>query len=273
MVELIVEMTDRIAADEGRAVEFLGVGCAGIVDLDGMVRTSPNIPSLVRFPLKAQLEALVDMPVAVDNDATTATWAEAQRGSAVGYDDVAFVALGTGIGTGFVFNGKLHQGASGFAGESGHMTIVAGGIQCVCGRRGCWERYSSGTAYGRYAREAAQAGRAPDLLARSGGNPDDVRSETVTEMVHEGHPEALAILAELGHWTAVGIANLVSILDPAIVVIGGGVADMGQVLVDAINEAYRDVMVDIDLRDPLPIVLSTFAGGSGAVGAGLLHLR
>lgn len=271
LVAAIVDITEEIVDAEALDPVFVGVGCAGIVDRAGVVRTSPNIPTLIRFPLQAELARRIDVPVEVDNDATTATWAETRLGAAVGYDDVAFVALGTGIGTGFVFDGRLHRGASGFAGESGHMIIDHGGIGCVCGRSGCWERYASGTAYGRLAREAVAAGKAETVLERAGGNAEHVRSEHVTELVAEGHPEAVAILNELAYWVAVGIGNLVSIVDPAIVVVGGGVADMGEVLVEAIRDQYEQVMIGIELRDPLPIVLSRFGGGSGAIGAALLH--
>ena len=270
MIDAIVDLTARVGDVEDAPVTSVGVGCAGLVDADGMVRTSPNIPTLVRFPLKQRLEERLGLPVAVDNDATTATWAEARLGAARGVDDVAFVALGTGIGTGFVVGGVLHHGAGFVAGESGHMVIEHDGIPCVCGRRGCWERYASGTAFGRLAREAAEAGRADSLVARAGGDPSSVTSEHAAELIAAGDPAALAILDELGYWSAVGIANLVNVLDPGVVVIGGGVADIGQVLVDAIERAYRQVMVDVDLRDPLPFALSHFGGRSGAIGAALL---
>ncbi len=270
LVETIAVLTQVLAEAEGTEVSGVGVGCAGIVDAEGTVRTSPNIPEVVQFALKAQLDARLGLPTVVENDATTATWAEARLGAARGYDDVAFVALGTGIGTGFVLGGRLHRGASGFAGESGHMTIAHDGIACVCGRRGCWERYSSGTALGRLAREAAAEGRADDLLALAGGNPDDVTSEQLASLVAEANPQALSVLGELGYWTAVGIANLVNVLDPSVVVIGGGLADIGDPLVEAIQDAYPKVMIDHELRDPLPIVRSAFGGRSGAIGAAVL---
>ncbi len=270
LVETIAGICDRLADQEGEAVGAVGVGCAGIVDGVGVVRTSPNIASLVRFPLKARLDDLLGMETVVDNDATTATWAEARLGAAQGVADVAFVALGTGIGTGFVLGGQLHHGAAGFAGESGHMIVVHDGIPCVCGRRGCWERYASGTALGRLSREAAASGRAESLLALAGGEVDAVTSEHTAALVAQGDPAALAILADLGYWAAVGLANLVNILDPAIIVVGGGLADIGEPLVEAIRDAYPKVMVDADLREPVAIELSHFGGRSGAIGAAML---
>ncbi len=270
LVDTIVDICDRLAEQEGHPVTAVGVGCAGIVDGAGVVRTSPNIPSLVRFPLKVRLDARLNLAAVVDNDATTATWAEARLGAARGFDDVAFVALGTGIGTGFVLDGHLHHGAAGFAGESGHMIIVHDGIPCVCGRRGCWERYASGSALDRLSREAAAAGRADSLLSLAGGNADEVTSEHTAALVARGDPAALAILAELGYWVAVGLANLVNVLDPAIIVVGGGLADIGVPLIEAIRDAYPKVMIDADLREPVAIELSHFGGRSGAIGAAIL---
>lgn len=270
LVETIAALTAQLGEADGAEVAGVGVGCAGIVDKAGVVRTSPNIPSLVQFPLKDQLDERLGRETVVENDATTATWAEARLGAARGLVDVAFVALGTGIGTGFVLGGHLHRGATGFAGESGHMTVMHDGLACVCGRRGCWERYASGTAFGRLAREAAADGRADSLLELAGGSPDDVTSEHAATLIAEGNTEALAILSELGYWAAVGIANLVNVLDPAAVVIGGGLADMGEPLLESICAAYPKVMVDHELREALPIVRSDFGGRSGAIGAAVL---
>ncbi|MGI9622758.1 MAG: ROK family protein [Acidimicrobiales bacterium] len=270
LVDTVAALTEQIAEIEGSRVVGVGVGCAGIVDNLGVVRTSPNIPSLVQFPLKDQLDERMGIETVVDNDATTAAWAEVRMGAARGCDDVAFVALGTGIGTGFVLGGNLHRGATGFAGESGHMTIVHDGLACVCGRRGCWERYASGTAFGRLAREAAAAGRADVLLRLAGGDPQAVTSEQAAVLVSEDDPEALMILAEVGYWTAVGLANLVNILDPSMIVIGGGLADIGAPLINAIRDAYPKVMIDHEIRGPVVIEQSRFGGRSGAIGAAAL---
>ena len=270
LVVTIAALTGQLAEAVGAEVAAVGVGCAGIVDKAGVVRASPNIPSLVQFPLKDQLEARLGLETLVENDATTATWAEARLGAARGFDDVAFVGLGTGIGTGFVLGGRLHRGAAGFAGESGHMTVMHVGLACACGRRGCWERYASGTAFGRLAREAAADGRADSLLELAGGSPDAVTSEHAATLIAVGDTQALAILSELGYWVAVGIANLVNVLDPAAVVIGGGLAEMGEPLLASIRAAYPKVMIDRELRDALAIVRSDFGGRSGAIGAALL---
>lgn len=270
LIDAVATVTGRIAEVEQAEVVGIGVGCAGIVDNNGVVRTSPNIPSLVQFPLKDQLDERLGLDAIVDNDATTAAWAEARLGVARGLDDVAFVALGTGIGTGFVVGGRLHRGSAGFAGESGHMTIVHDGLACVCGRRGCWERYASGSAFGRLARDAAAAGRADSLLELAAGDVDAVTSEQAAALVADGNAEAMAILAELGYWTAVGLANLVNILDPSMIVIGGGLAEIGDPLIESIRDAYQKVMIDFEIREPVAIERSRFGGRSGAIGAAAL---
>lgn len=270
LVDAICDITERLGRAEGSPITAVGVGCAGIVDNEGLVRSSPNIPGLQNFPLRARVTAQIGLPVVVDNDATTAAWAEARLGAARGVDDMVFVAFGTGIGAGFVLGGALHRGASGFAGEVGHMTVAHDGIECVCGRRGCWERYASGTALARQAREAAAAGRADSLLRLADGAAEAVTSEHVAQLVAGGDADACAVLAEFAHWCAVGLANLVNILDPAMIVVGGGLSDIGDPLMDAIGRAYREVMVDHELRDPVAIVQSHFTSRSGAVGAAVL---
>lgn len=272
LVSATVTLIEELCAVEATRPVAVGVGCAGLVDRSGTVRTSPNIPALVNHPLQQDLTDRLGLPVRVDNDANAAAWAEYRVGAGQGATDMALVTLGTGIGTGFVLDGRLHRGRNGYAGESGHVTIVAGGLPCVCGRRGCWERYSSGTALGRLAREAAAAGRADAVLALADGDVDAVRGEHVAALVPQSEPGAMAILAELGHWTAVGLAGLVNVLDPGVVVIGGGLASIGQPLIAAIETGYRDVMVDHDRREPISLVAAAAAGDAGVIGAGLLAL-
>jgi glucokinase len=180
-----------------------------------------------------------------------------------------YASLGTGIGGGFVLDGSIRRGAHGAAGEVGHMTVVHGGLQCVCGRRGCWEQYASGTALNRLAVEAATDGRLPWALARTGGDPAAVDSTLVVAGVAAGDPDSVAVLATLAHWVAVGLADLVNTLDPAMIVIGGGLADIGAPLLDAVRRAYEEVMVDLAHRAPVTIALSHHGGASGTIGAAL----
>jgi glucokinase len=251
-------------------VAVVGAGVAGLATLDGIVRFSPNLPGVVELPIAALLSEAVGLPVSLDNDATCALRAEHVAGAARGADDVALVALGTGVGGAFVLDGELRRGANGFAGEIGHMVVDVGGVPCVCGRRGCWERYASGTGLGRMGREAAEAGRAPRLVELAGGDPLLVRGEHVTEAAGEGDPAALTVVEVLAGWVAVGLVNLVQALDVRRIVIGGGLAEAGHVLIDPIQRAYDERAVGADHRPRVEIVAAQLGEQAGAVGAALL---
>ena len=251
-------------------VATVGAGVAGLVTRHGVVRFSPNLPGVIELPVAALLSEAVGMPVSLDNDATCALRAEHLTGAARGADDVALVALGTGIGGAFVLDGQLRRGANGFAGEIGHMVVDVGGVPCVCGRRGCWERYASGTGLGRMGREAAEAGRAPRLVELAGGDPLLVRGEHVTAAAAEGDAEALAVLDVLAEWVAVGLVNLCQALDVSRFVIGGGLVEAGEVLLAPIRRSYDERAVGPDHRPPVQIVAAQLGEQAGAVGAALL---
>jgi glucokinase len=271
--DALIDTVAYIVAEAATSYEVsaVGIGCAGIVDRAGMVHTSPNIPTLRKFPLRERLLGRIDVPVTVDNDGTTGAYAEWVSGGRA-TDNLAFVALGTGIGGGFVLNGDVYRGGSGFAGEIGHITVLKDGIPCVCGRRGCWERYASGSALGHQAQWAAVAGRAPTVLAAAGGVIEDIHGEHVADLVGEGNPEALELLGEFASWVALGIDCLIQVLDPGVFVIGGGVSEIGDPLIDAINTAYANEAVDTAARGLPEIRRSVFGGRAGAIGAGLLAL-
>ncbi len=178
-------------------------------------------------------------------------------------------SLGTGIGAGFVLDGAIRRGAHGAAGEVGHMTVVHDGLACVCGRRGCWERYASGTALNRLGVDAARAGRLSWALDQVDGDIDAVDSALVVAGVVAGDAESIAVLDTLAQWVAVGLADLVNTVDPAMIVIGGGLADIGPPLLDAVRTAYDGVMVDQSHRAPVAIELSHHGDRSGVIGAAL----
>jgi glucokinase len=278
IVTSVVDLVERLAdRHHGAIFAGVGVGCAGVVDSAGVVRVSPNIATLVEFPLRERLIdalgarglAIDAAQVIVDNDATMATLAEHRTGAAQGVDHLAYVALGTGIGAGFVLGGAIHRGANGAAGEVGHMTVVHDGLLCVCGRRGCWEQYASGTALNRLGVAAASEGRLAWALDQVDGEPAAVDSNLVVAGVAAGDRECIAVLDTLAHWVAVGLADLVNTLDPAMIVIGGGLADIGAPLLDAVRRAYDEVMVDLAHRAPVTMVLSHHGDRSGTIGAAL----
>ncbi len=248
----------------------VGVGAAGLVDRAGVLRFAPNLRGVDGLAVRAELERRLGLPVVVDNDATCATWAERQMGAAVGMDDVVVVTLGTGIGGGIVAGGRLARGANGFAGEVGHMVVVKGGPACPCGKRGCWERFASGSGLGRLAREAAEGGRAGAVLALAGGDPEAVRGEHVSAAARAGDAEACEVLAELGWWVALGLANLANLLDPEAFVVGGGLATLGDLLFDPIRAAFATLLEGAAFRPPIPILPASLGPRAGAIGAACL---
>ncbi len=274
MLDALVEVVTALATDErvvdGGGLDAVGVGVPGLVDRDGVLRFAPNLPGVIEFPVQARLMERLNCSVAVDNDANCATWCEFRLGAAKGTTDAVLVTLGTGIGAGIVTGGRPHRGAHGFAGEPGHMQIDPNGPPCPCGRRGCWERFASGSGLGRLARDAAAAGRAHRVVALAGGDPEDVRGEHVTRAALDGDDQALAIMRDFAWWFAVGVANLVNILDPEVVVVGGGLTDAGELFLAPARAAFAELVLAPDHRPTVPIVAAAFGPEAGAIGAALL---
>lgn len=262
LAELVVEVGDH---DE------VGVGVPGLVTRAGVLRAAPNLDGVADFDVARLLGERLGRSVRVDNDATCATVAEWIHGAGAGTSDMVLVTLGTGIGGGVVAGGALQRGTNGFAGEFGHMVIDPGGPPCPCGRRGCWERFASGSGLARLAREAAVGGRVGRVLELAGGDPELVRGETVVLAAREGDRDALAVIDEFGRWVAIGLVNLTNALDPEIFVLGGGLAAASDLYVDPIRRWFAELLYQPELR-PLPAVAFTQLGErSGAVGAALLH--
>jgi glucokinase len=251
------------------AVGSVGVGLPALVDHDSVLRFAPHLPGVTDLAVGRLLDARVGLPVTVDNDANCAVVAEAAAGAAVGRREVLMITLGTGIGGGIITGGRLLRGARGFAGEPGHMTVQRNGVPCPCGQRGCWECYASGRGLGHLAREAASEGRAPSVLARAGGL-DEIRGEHVVDAAADGDPGALAVMAEFGWWVAVGLANLANLLDPEVIVLGGGLVDAGDVLLDPVRRSYGTLTLGGGHREPPPIEPARLGSSAGAIGAALV---
>jgi glucokinase len=270
LADAVAQLRAADAVAAAGDVAAVGIGAAGLVDLRGVLRFAPNLPSVVDLDIGPALRERFDLPVVVDNDANCATVAEHRLGAAVEARSATLVTLGTGIGAGLIVDGELQRGAAGFAGEPGHMVVDPTGPPCPCGRRGCWERFASGSGLGRLARDAAQAGRADRVVTLAGGDPDDVRGEHVTAAVAEGDPDALVVLRDFAWWVALGIANLVNVLDPEVVVIGGGLVAAGDALIGPTRAAYAGLVLAHDHRPPVRIVAAELGPEAGAIGAALL---
>jgi glucokinase len=249
----------------------VGVGAPGLVDRDGVLRFAPNLPAIVGLAIRDRLEArLQGAWVRVANDASCAGWAEHLLGAGRGRRDLLLVTLGTGIGGGMVAGGRLLEGANGFAGEMGHMVVDPRGPQCPCGKRGCWERFASGSGLGRLGRQAAAAGRARRVTELADGNPEAVQGEHVTRAALEGDAEAAAVMQDFAWWVALGLANLANIFDPATIVVGGGLIDAGSTFIEPTRAAFADLVEAAEHRPPIAIMAAQLGARAGAVGAALL---
>jgi glucokinase len=273
---LLDAMADVVRQVEGKAdepVTAVGVGIAGLVDRTGRLRTSPNLPGRRDVDVGVELERRLGLPIRVDNDATCAAWGEYLAGAARGADDVLLVTLGTGIGGGLIADGELVRGAHGFGGEVGHMVVDPQGPRCPCGRRGCWERFASGSGLGWLGRQAAEAGQFARGVELAGDIEENVRGEHVTQAAREGDEDAIEVMREFAEWVALGVGNLVTVLDSSLVVIGGGLVEAGEVLLEPVRAAYRRRVMAPEEREDVRIVSAELGEQAGAIGAALLGGR
>jgi glucokinase len=248
----------------------MGLGAPGMVDRQGTLRFAPNLPNAAGADLHELVSARIPhASVVVENDANCAALAEQAFGALRGVRQGLMVTLGTGIGGGVVIDGEVRLGSAGFAGEIGHMVVDPAGPPCPCGRRGCWERYASGGGLGRLAREAAYAGRLAHLVADVGGDPQNVHGEDITRAANSGDEGALGVLDELGWWVALGLANLVAVIDPERCVIGGGLGEAGELLLGPTRRAFAELVEGGSVRPTIEIAGAVLGERAGAVGAAL----
>ena len=231
----------------------LGIGVPGLITPEGVVKASPNMPGAFNVPVGPQLRGQLGISVHVENDATMAAFGEWKAGAARGAENAVMVTLGTGIGGGIVMSGKLQRGANGFAGEIGHMVVQRDGDECVCGRRGCWERYASGSA----------------LKMLSGGSS----GEEVFAAAAAGDAKALEVVDTYAQWIAVGLASLTNICDPEIIVLGGGVVDSVGVVMDAVRTSFIDALYSAQWRAHPQLVTAELGARAGAIGSALMVLE
>jgi glucokinase len=250
-------------------VVAVGVAIAGFVDEKrSLLRFAPNLPMAER-PLREIVGAATGLHVVVENDANAAAWGEFRFGGGRGSSDVVLLTVGTGLGGGIVLANRLLRGAFGIAGEVGHVRMVPGGLPCGCGNFGCWEQYTSGSALIREARALARSmpDRGARLLELAGGDPEAIGGRMVTRAATEGDPAARELLAEVGRWLGEGIADLANILDPAAIVVGGGVSEAGDLLLQPAREAYAALLSGAAHRPHLRIVAAELGNGAGLIGA------
>ena len=272
--DVISDIVQELRSSYGDVVA-VGIGAAGWVSADrGTVVYAPNL-AWRDEPLRERVSRRVEVAVVVENDANAAAWAEHRFGAARGVADVVLVTSGTGIGTGLVLAGALYRGGYGMAGEAGHMTVVPNGLPCGCGQRGCWEQYASGNALVRLAqrRAAGSPDRAALLLELAGGDPTAITGVMVTDAAQRGDEVARACFDEVGRALGAGLADLAAVLDPAMFVVGGGVADAGDLLIAPARAVYAEHLAGAFHRPVAPIEAAVLGNDAGLVGAADLARR
>jgi glucokinase len=274
LTEVIIGVIQELLAQY--PAKSVGISAAGFVSSDRQTMlATPNIAGWNGVNLKVEISREIDLPVVIENDANAAAWGEAVYGAGRGESELMMVTVGTGIGAGLVNNGALYRGAFGVAAEFGHMRVVPNGLLCGCGKLGCFEQYASGSALHRHLLEAIEkdpAGGAA-LLARGDGTIAGIKGHHITDAAREGDPIAVGAFNTTGDWLGAGIASLCVIVDPACVVIGGGVIDAGDLLMVPTRAAIEKYM-PFNGKHPAPKVLVAELGNdAGLVGVADLARR
>ncbi|WP_232675778.1 ROK family glucokinase [Nocardioides sp. R-C-SC26] len=288
--QILVERRVESPADDAEAVEeaiaglvhelraqhdvtAVGIGAAGYVDAArSVVMFAPNI-AWRDEDLRGEVERRLDLPVVVENDANAAAWGEFAFGAGADVEDMLMVTIGTGVGGGIIAGGALFRGGFGAAAEIGHLRVVPDGRPCPCGNDGCLEQYASGSALVARTRELAEDPAARDLRARAGGDVAAIDGPMVTAAAADGDAFALARVAELATWLGEGIASLVAVLDPAVIVLGGGVAETGALVLDPVRSAFEGALTGRGHRPTAAVRTAVLGNRAGVIGAADLARR
>lgn len=265
-----VELAARLRVSLVESVEVgdpvaCGAGSAGLVDAErGVVRLSPNLPQWHDVQLRRMLEDALKLPTHIENDANAAAYGEFAAGAARGTRNAILLTLGTGIGGGLILDGRLYRGRA-FAGEVGHMTVDLDGESCLCGNAGCLERLANADAIVRAATSGLAEGRESVLASRA----DALTARAIGEAAEAGDALALEAVRQTGRFLGAGLANLVLVLAPDVIVIGGGVAAAGEPLLEAARDELRRRAYVTSAFLP-PVVPAELGNTAGVVGAALL---
>lgn len=268
LVSAIAELIGSLITDDQRLLG-VGIGLAGLVDASGVLRYGPNVPGIVDLDVRDELEAKFRVPIVVGNDAAMAARAELDRGAARGFRNVVLVTQGTGIGGALIVDGALMPGATGFAGEPGHMLVQRGGHRCACGQHGCWEAYASGAGLVNLWNDLRDEGRGLEILHRAAGTPGDVRGEHIADAAADGDRDAIEIFERFAGWVAQGLGSLVTLLDPDLIVLGGGLATANDHFLDDVRQRMHEFVLGTEHRPAVPVAAAALGEGAGAIGAAL----
>lgn len=256
-----------ISSDE---IISIGIGTPGTVDKKyGVIEYANNL-GFDNYPMKNMLSKYFDKPIYLENDANCAALGEAKAGAGEGVNNFVAVTLGTGVGSGIVLNGKILEGINGAAGEMGHMVITANGEPCTCGRRGCWETYSSATALIRMTKEAMDRDEKSLMWILSEGDKKNVNGRTSFDAMRKGDKTATLVVDEYIKYLSIGITNLVNIFQPDIICLGGGIANEGENLLKPLRELVEKSHYSIHCEKQTKICKAKLGNDAGIIGAALL---
>jgi glucokinase len=268
---VIQRMGDSLRAalgDGGRSFAAVGLAVPGPVDLlHGIVAEAPNLPGWRNVRVRDRLREILGSPVVVENDANAAAWGEYSAGAGRGSRHMIYLTISTGIGGGLVLDGRLYYGANGAAGELGHVPLVPDGPLCGCGAHGCLEQLASGTAIARDGAAAAAAGGAPILQRLANGDP--ITSELVHRAAAEGDAGARAVIERAARHLGSGLVAFVNTFNPDVIVIGGGTAKIGGMLLEPAVAEMRSRALRL-AREQVRVVTADLGDRAGALGAAAL---
>lgn len=278
-LDAVLAVVNAVAAEaKARGREVFGIGISSPGPLDpraGLVINPPNLPCWRNFPLAREVSRGTRLPVLIDNDANAAGLAEAIWGAGKGYASVFYVTLGTGIGTGIILNGEIYLGRTGAAAEGGHVIIDYRGEPCACGKRGCIEALASGPALARRARQRLAATQASPskILTLAGGNPEAITAETIAEAHRAGDPLAAQLLAETADYLAIWLGNVIDLLEPDVIVIGGGMSAVIESWFEHIRGQLPTWSINSRCQE-IPLRRAAYGEDAGIAGAAALwHQR
>jgi len=267
MIQLINEVLNRSSLDKDQ-IGGIGIGVPGILDLaKGIVLFLPNLPGTwPNVPLKQVVEEGTGLPVYLLNDVRSMTLAEWTFGAGRVVDTIACFAIGTGIGGGLVINGKLHLGIGGTGGELGHQIIDMNGPNCGCGGQGCLEAFASGPAIAAMGVKAVMQGLTTSIGPKANYDLNKIDTKLIAEAALEGDPIAKDIYEKAGFYIGIGVSNVLAIVGPRKVVIGGGVSQAGDLLLEPIRRTVQERVhiMPVEEVEIVPAALGTYAGIIGA---------
>lgn len=266
IIKAIQEVINQTIAP-GNQIKGIGIGSPGTIDIQsGIIISSPNFPKWKQVPLKHMIEERLSIPTFMDNDANAFAFGEKWVGAGKEVQSLVCLTLGTGVGGGIILNGRIWHGADGMAAEIGHMTVLPDGLKCNCGNYGCLESYASASSIVRRVCNAIQSGKLTMVLDYAKDNLENITSDLVYQAALKGDELAIHIMNETATFLGIGIANLINLLNPEMIVVGGGLTNAWDIIYPVtLKEVQKRALSEVAKR--VKIVRASLGDNSGIIGA------